>query len=101
MVTEYENFYHKCMGVKDLDNEIGDLKREWDNLTAKFFGGANKDVIIEALQDMWTLLGEETGESTKEEYWDEFVSDLHYYYDRMNINRWCRLQLLIGNAQSH
>lgn len=41
------------------------------------------------------------GDQTREEQWNSFVAYLSYCSDRMNINRWCRLQLLIGNAQSH
>lgn len=101
MYKDYEAFYNKCMEVKDLDKEIGNLKKEWDELTAKLFSNFPKEEIIDSLQEMWTLLGVDTGENSKEDYWDTFVADLHYYYDRMNINRWCRLQLLIGNVKSH
>lgn len=101
MYKDYEAFYNKCEKVTDLDREIVGLKQEWDKLTLMFFDNFSKEEIINALQGMWTLLGEETGETSKEDYWDSFVADLRYYYDRMNINRWCRLQLLIGNAQSH
>ena len=75
MYKDYEAFYNKCMEVKDLDKEIGDLKKEWDELTAKFFSNFPKEEIVKALQEMWTLLNEDTGENSKE---DCFVSSLEW-----------------------
>ena len=45
---------------------------------------------------MWTLLNQEI--SDEENYFNNFKSYLYYASDRMNLNRWCRLQLLLGNA---
>lgn len=98
---DYNNLLERCEQVKDLDKEIGEIKKEWDRLTAKFFETSTKEDIIEALQSIWTRLDNEMGDQTREEQWNSFVAYLSYCSDRMNINRWCRLQLLIGNVQSH
>lgn len=33
---DYDNLLARCEQVKDLDKEIGEIKKEWDRLTAKF-----------------------------------------------------------------
>lgn len=47
---DYDNLLARCEQVKDLDKEIGEIKKEWDRLTAKFFETSTKEEIIEALQ---------------------------------------------------
>lgn len=98
---DYDNLLARCEQVKDLDKEIGEIKKEWDRLTVKFFETSTQEEIVEALQSMWTRLNDEMGEQSREEQWNSFVALLFCYSDRMNINRWCRLQLLLGNAWSH
>lgn len=98
---DYDNLLTRCEQVKDLDKEIKEIKKEWDRLTAKFFETSTQEEIVEALQSMWTRLNDETVEQSREEQWNSFVALLSCYSDRMNINRWCRLQLLLGNAWSH
>lgn len=98
---DYDNLLARCEQVKDLDKEIGEIKKEWDRLTVKFFETSTQEEIVEALQSMWTRLNDEMGEQSREEQWNSFVAFLSCYSDRMNINRWCRLQLLLGNAWSH
>lgn len=34
---DYDNLLARCEQVKDLDKEIGEIKKEWDRLTVKFF----------------------------------------------------------------
>ena len=101
MYKDYHKFYLWCSKVNYSPHNMNIAKRRWDKLTVKYFSRFEKDQIVSALQDMWTLLNDEMGRRTNEEQWNEFVGYLNYASDRMNINRWCRLQLLIGNARSH
>lgn len=101
MFEDYNRLYERCTKVENLDEEIDEIVSEWDKLTEKYFSYLSKEEIIDSLKSMWTLLDEDMGDNSQEDQWDIFVSDLAYYSDRMNINRWCRLQLLLGNAQSH
>ena len=101
MFEDYNRLYERCTKVKNLDEEIDEIVSEWDKLTEKYFSHFSKEEIIDSLKSMWTLLNEDMGDNSQEDQWDIFVSSLAYYSDRMNINRWCRLQLLLGNAQSH
>ena len=98
---DYDALVERCRAVRNLDNEIHEIKEEWDKLSARLFEMFPKKEIIRALQSMWTQLNDETGSNSREEQWTSFVSLLDCYSDRMNINRWCRLQLLLGNAVSH
>lgn len=101
MFEDYNRLYERCTEVENLDEEIDEIVSEWDKLTEKYFSHFSKEEIIDSLKSMWTLLNEDMGDNSQEEQWDIFVSSLGYYSDRMNINRWCRLQLLLGNARSH
>lgn len=101
MFEDYNRLYERCTKVENLDEEIDEIVSEWDKLTEKYFSHLSKEEIIDSLKSMWTLLNEDMGDNSQEEQWDIFVSSLAYYSDRMNINRWCRLQLLLGNARSH
>ena len=101
MFEDYNRLYERCTKVENLDEEIDEIVSEWDKLTEKYFSHFSKEEIIDSLKSMWTLLNEDMGDNSQEDQWDIFVSSLAYYSDRMNINRWCRLQLLLGNAQSH
>ena len=101
MFEDYNKLYERCTKVENLDKEIDEIVSEWGKLTEKYFSHFSKEEIIRGLKSMWTLLNEDMGDNSQEDQWDIFVSDLAYYSDRMNINRWCRLQLLLGNAQSH
>ena len=101
MFEDYNRLYERCTKVENLDEEIDEIVSEWDKLTEKYFSHFSKEEIIYSLKSMWTLLNEDMGDNSQEEQWDIFVSSLGYYSDRMNINRWCRLQLLLGNARSH
>lgn len=101
MFEDYNRLYERCTKVENLDEEIDEIVSEWDKLTEKYFSHFSKEEIIDSLKSMWTLLNEDMGDNSQEEQWDIFVSSLGYYSDRMNINRWCRLQLLLGNARSH
>ena len=101
MFEDYNKLYERCTKVENLDEEIDEIVSEWDKLTEKYFSHFSKEEIIDSLKSMWTLLNEDMGDNSQEEQWNIFVSSLGYYSDRMNINRWCRLQLLLGNAQSH
>lgn len=101
MFEDYNRLYERCTKVENLDEEIDEIVSEWDKLTEKYFSHFSKEEIIDSLKSMWTLLDEDMGDNSQEDQWDIFVSSLGYYSDRMNINRWCRLQLLLGNAQSH
>lgn len=98
---DYDALADRCHAVQNLDSEIHEIKEEWDKLSARLFETFSKKELIEALQSVWTLLNDEMGSNSREEQWNSFVSLLDYYSDRMNINRWCRLQLLLGNAVSH
>ena len=101
MFEDYNKLYERCTKVENLDEEIDGIVSEWDKLTEKYFSHFSKEEIIDSLKSMWTLLNEDMGDNSQEDQWDIFVSSLGYYSDRMNINRWCRLQLLLGNARSH
>ena len=101
MFEDYNRLYERCIKVENLDKEIDEIVSEWNKLTEKYFSHFPKKEIIRGLQSMWTLLNKDMGDNSQEDQWDIFVSDLGYYSDRMNINRWCRLQLLLGNARSH
>lgn len=101
MFEDFYKLYERCEKVENLDEEIDEIVSEWDKLTEKYFSHFSKEEIIDSLKSMWTLLNEDMGNNSQEDQWDIFVSDLAYYSDRMNINRWCRLQLLLGNARSH
>lgn len=101
MFEDYNKLYERCTKVENLDEEIGEIVSEWDKLTEKYFSHFSKEEIIDSLKSMWTLLNEDMGDNSQEDQWGIFVSSLGYYSDRMNINRWCRLQLLLGNARSH
>ena len=101
MFEDYNRLYERCTEVENLDKEIDEIVSEWDKLTEKYFSHFPKTEIIRGLKSMWTLLNEDMGDNSQEDQWNIFVSDLGYYSDRMNINRWCRLQLLLGNARSH
>lgn len=93
MFEEYYNLYEKC---EKIDNpsykDLVEIRKEWDNLTSKLF----ENFDIEDITTMCTCLDDNLCNSN--EYWDNFRSSLDYYSDRMNLNRWCRLQLLLGNA---
>ena len=49
---DYDNLLARCEQVKDLDKEIGEIKKEWDRLTVKFFETSTQEEIVEALQSM-------------------------------------------------
>lgn len=100
MFEDFYKLYERCEKVKNLDKEIDEIVSEWGKLTEKYFSHFPKVEIIRGLKSMWTLLDEDMGRNSQEEQWNIFVSDLGYCSDRMNINRWCRLQLLLGNVQS-
>lgn len=94
--------YEKYMKLSERCDELNhpshkqlkEIEAEWKELTLELFESIDKD----DLTDMWTLLDDELCDSNN--YWDNFRGYLSYCSDRMNINRWCRLQLLLGNAIS-
>ena len=101
MYKDYHKLYLWCAKVNFSPQNVGIAKRRWDKLTVKFFSHFTKEEIVSAMQDLWTNLNSEMGFNSQEDQWNSFVSYLDYCSDRMNINRWCRLQLLLGNARSH
>lgn len=101
MYKDYLKFYSKYKDMTYSETVVAEAKKEWDLLTNKFFNRFSKEEIIDGLESMWTLFNNDTKMLEKEEQWDIFLQDLYYYMDRMNINRWCRLQLLLGNSKSH
>ena len=95
MYREYGALREKCDLLPDEPTyqDLLPIKAEWDKLTLKLF----QRFDISEITDMWTRLDSEICDS---DYFDNFVSYLYYASDRMNLNRWCRLQLLLGNALS-
>lgn len=98
LFDEYWAFYEKCEKIEDINDDIKEVMAEWNRLTDKFFATSTKEEIVEALKELYTRLDEELLGTLKEQ-WENFVAYLHYYSDRMNMNRWCRLQLLLRNIQ--
>lgn len=93
MTEKYNKLYVKCLKLKNPSfKQLKKIEQEWNKLTIELF----KDTDIKDITELWTLLNEEMCDS--ENYFNNFVSYLCYSADRMNINRWCRLQLLLGNA---
>lgn len=97
MFDEYWAFYEECEKIEDINDNIKEVMSEWNKLTDKFFMVFTKEEIIEALRELYTRLDEELLGTPKEQ-WENFVAYLCYYSDRMNMNRWCRLQLLLKNV---
>ena len=93
MFEEYYSLYEKCEKLKNPTyKQLKEIEKEWNKLTIKLF----KNFDIKDITEMWTDL-----DSINEyDYYKNFVSSLEYYSDRMNLNRWCRLQLLLGNAMN-
>lgn len=95
MFDDYYRLYEKCEKlIAPSYKDLLEIQEEWNKLTIKYI----KDLKGEDLTTMWTLLNDEMCD--KDNYFNNFVADLEYYSDRMNLNRWCRLQLLLGNAVS-
>lgn len=92
----FEKYYSLSEKCGELDNptyeQLKEIQKEWDSYTLELFKNFDFNDII----DMWTLLNEEM--SDEENYYNNFRGYLSYSSDRMNLNRWCRLQLLLGNA---
>ena len=92
----FEKYYSLAEKCEQLDNptyeQLKEIQKEWDSYTLELFKNFDFNDIIE----MWTLLNEEICD--EDNYYNNFRSYLSYASDRMNLNRWCRLQLLLGNA---
>lgn len=96
LFDEYWALYEKCEKIENINDNIKEVMSEWNKLTDKLFMMFTKEEIIEALKELYTRLDEELLGSPKEQ-WENFVGYLYYCSDRMNMNRWCRLQLLLKN----
>ena len=93
MFEDYYKLYKKCEKIKKPTyKKLVKIQEKWNKLTIKYL----KDIKSETLTTMWTLLDDELCDNKN--YFNNFVAYLNYYSDRMNLNRWCRLQLLLGNA---
>lgn len=93
MFEEYYSLYEKCEKLNNPTyKQLEEIEKEWNKLTIKLF----KNFDIKGITEMWTDLDI----INDYDYYENFVSSLEYYYDRMNLNRWCRLQLLLGNAMN-
>lgn len=91
MFEEYYKLYEKCAKIKKPTyKKLKKIEEEWNELTLKLF----ENFDIKDIRTMWTDLDG----MNDYDYFENFVSSLYYYSDRMNLNRWCRLQLLLGNA---
>lgn len=92
MFEKYYKLYKKCAKIKKPTySKLIKIKKEWDKLTLELFDGFDiKDIV-----EMWTLLDNTLCDK---EYFSNFTASLEAYSDRMNLNRWCRLHLLLGNA---
>ena len=101
MYEDYTNLYNKYKDKPFSEEVVYECKKEWDALTDKYLSRWSKEQLIDSLKTMWTLLNDEMGSRSRNEQYENFLAALDWYSDRMNINRWCRLQLLIGNAESH
>ena len=94
MFEEYYNLYEACEKIENPTyDDIIKIKKQWDDLTLKFF----ENFDLSEMTSMWTNLSANLCDSDK--YWENFVEYLNYSSDRMNLNRWCRLQLLLGNCE--
>lgn len=93
LFEEYYSLYEKCEKLNNPTyKQLKEIEKEWNKLTLKLF----KNFDIKDITEMWTNLDS----INICDYYDNFVSSLEYYSDRMNLNRWCRLQLLLGNAMN-
>ena len=93
MFKEYYKLFEKCEKIENPNYEqLKEIKKEWDKLTLEFF----KSFDIKDFTELFTRLNEDLCD--KNNYFNNFTSSLSYYSDRMNLNRWCRLQLLLENA---
>ena len=98
LTDEYMALAKYCSSTTFTEGNALVVKLKWDRLTQRFLKQFKKQDLVDDLCLMNTLLDKEMGSCNKESYFKEFTGLLETYADRMTINRWCRLQLLICNA---
>lgn len=95
----WEKFYDLGESIEDKEytlEEMKNIQTSWKDLSKVFLN----HIKIDDLLDMFTYLNSTilADNQTGNELLQEFASYLCYASDRMNINRWCRLQLTLENA---
>lgn len=97
MFKEYYGFYEYCSKIKDINDSAPEVYEKWKELSKQFFSFFDTQSLIDGLVSLYTSTDSELGETDIDKLWANFVASLEYYSDRMNLNRWVRLQLLIVN----
>ena len=95
----WEKFYELGESIEDKEYTLEEMKNIqtcWKDLSKVFLN----HIKVDDLLDMFTSLDSTilADNQTGNELLQEFASYLCYASDRMNINRWCRLQLTLENA---
>ena len=98
LTDEYMALAKYCSSTTFTEGNALVVKLKWNRLTQRFLKQFKKQDLVDDLSLMNTLLDKEMGSCNKERYSNEFAGSVGTYADRMTINRWCRLQLLICNA---
>lgn len=98
----WEKFYELGESIEDKEYTYQEMEKidiQWKELSRVFLN----HVKIDDLLDMFTYLDSSIlcDNQTGNELLQEFASYLCYASDRMNINRWCRLQLTLQNAMNN